>query len=119
MWKEKRMPSLREFVDQTLQANSLEGNADEIIKQITEVARGRAVNGCAAISDEEVREMIINNAELSAVIAREKAEKDALEREKKELEQQLAKQKKEAEKLEKKLEKERRVSDDAEQMSLW
>ena len=113
------MPTLREFVDQTLQANNLQGDPDEIIRQITEVARGRAVNNCAAISDEEVREMIINNAELSAVIAREKAEKQAQEKEKKQHEQQLAKQNKDAEKLEKKLEKERKVGDDAEQMSLW
>ena len=63
------MPTLREFVEQTLAENHLDSNVDQIIKQITDIARERAVNSVAAICDEEVKEMIINNADLANRLA--------------------------------------------------
>ena len=108
------MPTLREFVVNVLAENNITSDPDEIIKQITEVARQRATNQVACISDEEVREMVINNADLAARIAEEKKQKEEarLAREKE------AEEKRAQEKLEKELEKERK-SASGEQLSLF
>ena len=116
------MPTLKEFVVNVLTENHLPGDPDEIIKKITEVARERAVQcgsgQVAFIDPEEVREMVINNAELTARIAQERAEKRAREEKEKQAKEAEAKAKKDAEKLKKSLEKEKHVSN-GEQTSLF
>lgn len=99
--------TLKEFVEKTLLENNIEGNADEIIDKITDIARQRQKNNVAAISSEEVAEMVINNAELSAKLAKEKADKKKLEEEKTR-----------QEKLKKELEKERKAGN-GEQTALF
>ena len=99
--------TLKEFVEKTLLENNIEGNADEIIDKITDIARQRQKNNVAAISSEEVAEMVINHAELSVKLADEKAEKEKQEKEKAR-----------KEKLEKELEKERKAGN-GEQTALF
>ena len=101
------MPTLKEFVNDVLVENNIIADQDQIIKSITQIARGRAVDGCCAISDEEVRNMVINNAELNKMFAKEKEEKNKAKKEK-------AAQ----EKLQKKLEEERKKAN-GEQISLF
>ncbi len=108
------MPTLREFVTDVLQQSGIQSDADEIIKQITDIARERAENNVAAISDEEVREMVINNADLANRIAEEKRLKEEARAREKALEEE----RKAKEKMEKALEKERKTSE-GEQMSLF
>lgn len=97
------MPTLREFVDNVLLENNITSDPEEIIKQITSIARERATNGVAAISDDEVRDMVINNADLANRLAEEKKRKA---------------EQKEAEKRQKALEKERKAGD-GEQLGLF
>lgn len=111
------MPTLREFVEQTLAENHLESNVDEIITKITEIARGRAVNSVAAISDEEVKEMVINNADLANKLAEERKAKAKEEAEKRAEEERLKEVQRAEQKKQKALEKERKVAD-GEQLSL-
>ena len=101
------MPTLKEFVNDVLVENNIFADQDHIIKSFTQIAWGRAVDGCCAISDEEVRNMVINNAELNKMFAKEKEEKNKAEKEK-------AAQ----EKLQKKLEEERKKAN-GEQISLF
>ena len=113
------MPTLKEFVVYVLNKNNLDGDPDVIIKKITEIVRKRAAGQLiVAISNEEVREMVINSAELSMKLAEEKKIKEQkLEEErriKEEQRRQEAEEKKkerEAEKLQQKLEKERKAGD--------
>ena len=127
------MPTLIEFINDVLQKENIPGNVEEIAKQIVDIARKRAtgnitvsdkeieVQKVVAISDEEVREMVINNAELSMKLAEEeriKKEKEAEERRLRRQEEARAKkEEQEAEKLQKKLEKERKAGD-GEQLTL-
>lgn len=130
------MPTLIEFINDVLQKENIPGNVEEIAKQIVDIARKRAtgnitvsdkeieVQKVVAISDEEVREMVINNAELSMKLAeeerikKEKEEKEAEERRLRRQEEARAKkEEQEAEKLQKKLEKERKAGD-GEQLTL-
>lgn len=111
------MPTLREFVEQTLAENHLESNVEEIIKQITDIARERAVNSVAAICDEEVKEMIINNADLANRLAQEKEAKAQEEAEKKAQEERLKQEQRAEQKKQKALEKERKTAE-GEQLSL-
>lgn len=107
------MPTLKEFVNDVLAQNNLQSDADQIIKLITDIAKERAVDNVAAISDDEVRDMVINNADLAnRLVAEKKAKEEAAAQRKAEEEA-----KKEAEKLQKKLEKERKLADGV-QMSL-
>lgn len=76
------MPSLNEFVNSVMAENNITADSNQIIEKITEIARQRAVGGCCAISDDEIREMVINNAELVNKLAEEKAEKEKQEKEK-------------------------------------
>ena len=108
------MPTLIEFINDVLQKENITGDPDKIAKQIEDIARQRAVNNVAAISDEEVREMVINNAELSLKLA----EEERIKKEKEEKEEQARKKEKEELKLQKQLEKERKVVD-GEQTSLF
>ncbi len=116
------MPTLEEFVQGTLTANNLPGDVSEIIAKIYEIAKERKASfgsmQIAAISDEEVREMVINNAELSAKIAEEKEKKARAEAEKRAQEEQLKQIQKMEEKKTKALEKERKVAG-GEQISLF
>ena len=119
------MPTLREFVVDVLNENNITSDPDEIIKQITEIARQRATNNVAAISDDEIRELVINNADLANRLAQEKkAKEEAREKELELKREQLAKEKaeeeerKKQEKIEKALEEERKTSN-GEQMSLF
>lgn len=119
------MPTLREFVDSVLAENNLTSDPEQIIRQITDIARQRAVSGCAVIDDREVRDMVINNADLANRIVEEKKRKEEAEaqrraeaeREKVKAERLKAEQK-EAEKREKALEKERKMAD-GEQLGLF
>ena len=99
--------TLKEFVEKTLLENNIQGDADVIVDKITDIARQRQKNSMAAISSDEVAEMVINNAELSAKLAREKADKKKLEDEKTR-----------QEKLKKELEKERKAGN-GEQTALF
>ena len=99
--------TLKEFVEKTLLENNIQGDADVIIDKITDIARQRQKNNMAVISSEEVAEMVINNAELSAKLAKEKAEKE--EQEIEEIRQK---------KLKKELEKERKTGN-GEQTALF
>lgn len=119
------MPTLNEFIADVLKKENIPGNIEEIANQIEDIARERAVNNIAAISDEEVRELVINNAELSVKLAEEKAKKEKREQEEREekekvreAEEEKKKKEKEAEKLQKKLEKERKLAN-GEQQSLF
>lgn len=71
------MPTLMEFVDKVMIENHIASNAEEIIKLIKDVARQRQVKGVAVISDDEIKEMVVNNAELAGRLAKEKEEKQA------------------------------------------
>lgn len=53
------MPTLNEFIQKTLIENNLTFNASDIEKFVVSEAKKRAKNNVAAISDEEVRQMII------------------------------------------------------------
>lgn len=119
------MPTLREFVDNVLLENNITSDPEEIIKQITSIARERATDGVAAISDDEVRDMVINNADLANRLAEEKKRKDearikreAIEAEKKKEAERIKAEQKEAEKRQKALEKERKAGD-GEQLGLF
>jgi len=112
------MPTLREFVVNVLTENNIQSDPDEIIKQITDIAKNRAVNNVAAISDDEVKEMVINNAELAARLAQEKKNKQEEAARKKAEEERIKAEQKEAEKREKALEKERKTAD-GEQLGLF
>lgn len=70
------MPTLKEFVNDVLVENNIIADQDQIIKSITQIARGRAVDGCCAISDEEVRNMVINNVDLANRLTEEKKAKE-------------------------------------------
>ena len=107
------MPTLREFVNDVLTQNNIQSDADQIIEMITNIARERATDNVAAISDDEVRDMVINNADLANRLAAEKKAKEEVAAQRKAEEEA----KKEAEKLQKKLEKERELADGV-QMSL-
>lgn len=108
------MPSLKEFVDSVLNENGLVADSEQIIKMITDIARERAIDNCSIISDEEVREMVINNVGLANKLAEE--QRLRAEQVEKEEAERLAK--KQAEDLAKKLEKERKTSN-GEQTSLF
>ena len=114
LWLSVLMPSLREFVVNVLTENNIQSDPDKIINEITKIARTRAVNNVAAISDDEVRDMVINNADLANRLATEEREKQKRE------EERIAEQQKqkEQEKLEKELEKERKLAD-GEQTTLF
>ena len=99
--------TLKEFVEKTLLENNIEGNADEIIDKITDIAKQRQKSNMAVMTSIEVEEMVINNAELSAKLAKEKADKKKLEEEKTR-----------QEKLKKELEKERKAGN-GEQTALF
>lgn len=110
--------TLNEFISQVLQENNIEGNVEEIADQIEKIARERAVDHVAAISDEEVREMVINNAELSIKLAEEKTKKEERNKEEaRKIQEEREKAKKEA-RLQKKLEKERKLAN-GEQQTLF
>ena len=53
------MPTLNEFIQKTLIENNLTFNVTDIEKFIVSEAKKRAKNNVAAISSEEVRQMII------------------------------------------------------------
>ena len=99
--------TLKEFVEKTLLENNIQGDADQIVDKITDIAKQRQKNSMAVISSDEVAEMVINNAELSVKLAKEKAEK-----EKQEIEEIRQK------KLKKELEKERKAGN-GEQTALF
>lgn len=112
------MPTLKEFVDGVLNENNIVADSEQIIKMITDIARQRAVDGCAAISDDEVRDMVINNADLANKLAEEeKAMREAEEQKRLEQEAQKAAEKEEK-KIQKKLEKERKRAE-GEQTALF
>lgn len=112
------MPTLKEFIQQVLEENNMTSDVDTIAQQITDIARERQTDGCAAISDEEVREMVINNAELASKLAEEKKQKELEEEQKKAEEQRIKEEKKQQEKLQKQIEKETKFSNGNEQMTL-
>lgn len=120
LWLSVLMPTLKEFVENVLAENNIQSDPDKIIEQITNIARNRAEKqddvrcSCAVISDDEVRDMVINNADLANRLAAEKKEKKRKEEERT---AELQKQK-EQEKLEKELEKERKLAD-GEQTTLF
>lgn len=58
--------NLREFVEMTMKENNINEDIDKVIEAITNEAQKRAVDNCVAISDEDVREMILNAHELIA-----------------------------------------------------
>lgn len=111
-------PTLEQFVQDTLTVNNLAGDVKEIIGKIVEIARERAVNcvggSVAYIDPEEVREMVINNAELSAKLAEEKQAKAEERAKKHEEERRLREEEKKA----KALENEKKVAG-GEQISLF
>lgn len=106
---------LKDFIQQVLVENNIVGDVKEIEKLITDIARERAVDGCCAISDDEIREMVINNAELSNKLVQEKKQKELA----KEQEEKLKEEQKKAVALEKKIEKERKINETTEQQSLF
>ena len=73
--------NLKEFIIDTFIANSIEwndGKVDEMSKQIEDYARKKADGSrCIAISDDEIRQFIIDSRELLEKMAREKAEEKA------------------------------------------
>ena len=99
--------TLKEFVEKTLLENNIQGDADVIVDKITDIAKQRQKSNMAVMTSIEVEEMVINNAELSAKLAKEKADKKKLEEEKTR-----------QEKLKKKLEKERKAGN-GEQTALF
>lgn len=106
--------TLKEFVETVMVENNIQSDADEIIEHITEIARTRAEQNVAVLADDEVREMVINNAEL---VDRAREEKKKWDKERALRKAQLEMEKKEKE-LEKELEKERKV-EGGEQLSLF
>lgn len=97
------MPTLKEFVNDVVVENNLIVDQEQIIKLITDIAKERAIDGCCAISDEEVREMVINNVDLANRLTEEKKAKEKKNEEDEAL--RLAKVKEEQ--MKKQLEKER------------
>lgn len=79
--------TLKEFVENVLMENNIQSDVNEIISKITDIARERAVDNMCAISDEEVRQMVINNADLVNQLEKEKQAKKEAELEKKKEEQ--------------------------------
>lgn len=106
--------TLKEFVETVMAENNIQSDADEIIENITKIARTRAEQNVAVLADDEVREMVINNAEL---VERAREEKKKRDKERALRKAQLEMEKKEKE-LEKELEKERKV-EGGEQLSLF
>lgn len=51
--------TLKEFIKKTLFENNLNHDPDKVEKSIKEEAKKQAVNGFAAISDEDVKRMIL------------------------------------------------------------
>ena len=95
------MPTLREFVNGVLNENNIISDPDRIIKMITDIARERAIDHVAAISDDEVRQMVIDNAGLANKLAEEKRLREQREQELKAQEEARKKAQKEEEKLQK------------------
>lgn len=93
--------NLKEFIIDTFIVNSIEwndGKVDEMSKQIEDYARKKADGSrCIAISDDEIRQFIIDKRELLEKMAKEKAEAEArriaFEEEKKAREKELKEQK--------------------------
>ena len=119
------MPTLKEFIEETLMQNNMQEDSSAIETYIEEVAEERANGKCVCISDEEVREMIINYPTLAAE-KKAKLEQEAKEKEeKKNQEEELkakaeeAKKQKEAEKQEKAKAKEIDKANAGEQQSLF
>ena len=54
------MPTLNEFVEEVMGEHHLNYDVDKVIKKITDIARGQAVSGVAALSKDEVRDIVIN-----------------------------------------------------------
>lgn len=104
------MPTLREFINTVLAENNMTSNTDEIIKMITKIAKERATDGCAAISDDEVREMVINNADLAERLAEARRLKEEEQKAKAEALAAEKNRKAEEEKLAKQLEEERKTA---------
>lgn len=95
--------TLLEFINDTLQKNNIQGDAKQIEQMIKDIAQERAEDGMCCIDNEEVEQMVINNAQLSTQLAKEKAEKEAKE----EAERKAREEQKEKEKAEKKAQKEK------------
>lgn len=105
------MPTLKEFVDGVIAENNMTADSEEIIKKITEIARERAGSQkVAAICDEEVREMVLNYAELSMKLAEEKKAKLKEQHEKAEAERKQREAERAEEKKQKALEKEKKLA---------
>lgn len=121
--------SFEDIVGQMLKESNVEGDAKTIANKIIKIAKDRAVKDSFGsycyIDPAEIREMVINNAELSIVEAREaelakkrdEEEKRRLSEEAKKRQAELEEQKKQ-EKIAKQLEKERHTAE-GEQLSLF
>lgn len=112
------MPTLKEFVNDVLLENNLTADADQIIKMINDIARERATDGVCAISDDEVRDMVINNVDLANRLVAERKAKEEEKAQRLAEEEEKKKAEKEEKKLQKKLEKERQRAEGT-QISLW
>lgn len=120
------MPQLNEFIEQVLKENNMQEDPKAIEEYITNEAEERADgNQCVAISDEDVRNMIINYPTLAAE-KKQKAEEAAKQKELEKLrlqEEALEKAKeaerKRAEKIEKDKSKELDKQNAGEQQSLF
>lgn len=111
--------TLKEFVEDVIKTNNIyTADAEQIIDYITGIARERATrtdNGSiCVISDDEVREMVINHADL----ARRQAEEKRLADERKKAEQEAEEKRKQEEKVAREIEKERKVGN-GEQTALF
>lgn len=120
--KESHRRSFEEIVELMLKESNTTGDAKIIADKIIKIAKERAettsFGSFCYIDPEEIREMVINNADLSAVEAREKRlaeerlEKQNARRREEELEQ------KKQEKIAKQIEKEKHTAE-GEQLSLF
>lgn len=105
------MPTLREFIEETLTQNNMQEDPAAIQTYIEEEAEERAKdnNGnCVCISDEDVRQMIINYPTLAAE-QKAKLEQEAKEKEEKKKQEEEKKAKAEEEKKQKAAEKEEKA----------
>jgi len=113
------MPTLKEFVDGVIAENNMTADSEEIIKKITEIARERAGSQkSVAIADEEIREMVINYAELSTKLAAEHKARLKETHEKMEAERKQREAERAEEKKQKAIAKEKKVAG-GEQMGLF
>ena len=79
--------TLKEFIKKTLFENNLNHDPDKVEKSIKEEVKKQAVNGVAAISDEDVKKMILEykpkeQKEIDTDIKGESLSKSPVEQEK-------------------------------------